>query len=561
MNNEQFRRLIQDNSRSPAAHSPKGSQDAEGKTPILGSRARSSIPMTPRAVSKSTASADFSRQVADYKSQHGDGAPPSKRFRSSAAPKGTKLANGYVDRAALRKADQADQPPTPVSEEDEDKRKRLKALEEMVKLGQMDRAAFLQVLKEMGFEASGEEVPRLAGLDFKLLERTRDGDATQDEEKADQTLTEPIKPDEDFESALDKKAEEDVVPVQREVQMKKGTMAPPAPLTSSQAQKMSRDEILRRLKASRSATTQERAIEPQDSQEPTLGAKFKKISGSEKKRWIETDTSGRRKEILLTIDRAGNSKRKVRWLDKEPAAGKGEDQSPTAQFPVGRREVMGMEVPAELLAKQKALQEQQLADEEGDDIFAGVGTEYNPLGDAGDDDDDSDGSGSEEGAASEKAADSEVQEKTRPASATATKRNYFATSTTVTTEESSQSDNPLSSDTTIRAALKRAAALRQSESKDNEPGTNDTDHTDPVVSDRHQQFLEKLRKRDREDAADLDMGFGESRFGDEEDEDGPLWDEGEKKSGRKRGAKKRKGDKDSVHDVMSVLAGRSKDKS
>ena len=84
---------------------------------------------------------------------------------------------------------------------------------------------------------------------------------------------------------------------------------------------------------------------------------------------------------------------------------------------------------------------------------------------------------------------------------------------------------------------------------------------DPEKLLRRKHFLENLKKRDREDALDMDLGFGESRFGDEEEEDGPIWDgeEGVKKSERKRRPKTiktRKGDKDSIHDVMGVLAGR-----
>jgi hypothetical protein len=48
----------------------------------------------------------------------------------------------------------------------------------------------------------------------------------------------------------------------------------------------------------------------------------------------------------------------------------------------------------------------------------------------------------------------------------------------------------------------------------------------------------------------MDMGFGSSKFGDDEDE---TFIEGGAKAGRKRGPKKRKGDKDSAGDVLGVL--------
>jgi hypothetical protein len=60
----------------------------------------------------------------------------------------------------------------------------------------------------------------------------------------------------------------------------------------------------------------------------------------------------------------------------------------------------------------------------------------------------------------------------------------------------------------------------------------------------------------------MDMGFGGSRIEDgEEDDDGVLLDFESKDRGgnkRKRGPKKRKGDKDSADDVMRVLEGRKK---
>ena len=49
---------------------------------------------------------------------------------------------------------------------------------------------------------------------------------------------------------------------------------------------------------------------------------------------------------------------------------------------------LGMDVPAELAAKQKALLEQQaLEEQDDDDIFAGVGADYDPLKDIDSDSD------------------------------------------------------------------------------------------------------------------------------------------------------------------------------
>jgi hypothetical protein len=109
-------------------------------------------------------------------------------------------------------------------------------------------------------------------------------------------------------------------------------------------------------------------------------------------------------------------------------------------------------------------------------------------------------------------------------------------------------------DPTILAALKRAAALRQTS-----PSAED-DSQDPDAALRSKRFLEEARRRDALDAADMDLGFGGSRNEDGEDEAAVLLDfedRGGKK--RKRGPKKKKGDKDSVADVMRVMEGRKKE--
>jgi hypothetical protein len=74
---------------------------------------------------------------------------------------------------------------------------------------------------------------------------------------------------------------------------------------------------------------------------------------------------------------------------------------------------------------------------------------------------------------------------------------------------------------------------------------------------RRKKFLEEAKRREAQDAMDMDYGFGSSRIEDEEDEEGPTWEErgGNK---RKRGPKKRKGNKDSAADVLRVLDARSK---
>jgi hypothetical protein len=499
--------------------------------------------MTPRSVAGYNSSNDFARQLADHKREL-SGQPPIKKFRSSAAPKGTKLALGYQDRTSLRRADGED------AETQDDKGKRLKALEEMMKLQQIDQSTFEKLRDEIGVGGDVSSTHLIKGLDWKLLERVKRGEdinaspATKDKESEGEAGADV---DEELDSVL-----EEAQAVQKEEKIKKGEMAPPPSKRAPEGQKKSRDEILQRLRASHALTKQEEAPPPV---EPSLGERFKKFGSgdrSEKKRFTEV-VNGRRREVLVTIDKDGRTKRKVKWLDKAGLA----LSDVTSEEPT--KQALGMEVPAELAAKHKALlEEQQKVEAEDDDIFGGVGADYNPLADisdAAEDDSHSDGEVDEAGPKPTKAvskAEPTAEESKQK------RRNYFSTKAA---EESAEKPNPLTGDPAIMAALKRAAEIRiprqEADSGNSAGPTEDHDH-DPEKLLRRKQFLENLKKRDREDALDMDLGFGESRFGDEEDEDGPTWDDEEsgKKSGRKRGPKKRRGDKDSINDVMGVLAGR-----
>lgn len=110
-------------------------------------------------------------------------------------------------------------------------------------------------------------------------------------------------------------------------------------------------------------------------------------------------------------------------------------------------------------------------------------------------------------------------------------------------------------DPTLMAALKKAATLRQpSPSAENE-GDEDIDE---AAAFHRKKFLEEVRRREAEDAMDMDLGFGSSRIEDDEDEEAVVF-EGRGGNKRKRGPKKRKGDKESASDVMKVLEGRKND--
>ena len=525
MNNTQFRSLLLEKTAAASTNNNGGAIATQrpNATPMLGSRARSSIPMTPRSVPGYNSSNDFARQVAEHKREL-SGEPAKKRFKSSAAPKGSKLAQGYQDRARIRDTD-----------EEDDKEKRLKALEEMLKLQQIDQATFDKLRDEIGVGGDVGSTHLVKGLDFKLLERVRRGEdiAAPKKEEPEQEAVPNARVEDELEQVLEK----DVEAVQKEQKEKRGEMAPPPA-------KLSRDQLLQKLKEGRKAQP-----EPPLPAEPALGDRFKKVGtgdGSEKKRFTEV-VDGRRREVLVTTGKDGRTKRKVRWLDK-PGEGPEHPEIPETAQP------MGMEVPAELAAKQEALlKQQQEAEDEDDDIFAGVGADYDPLADI-DDDDASESDGEVKDIAPTVKADTRKEPVTRERP-----QSYFGTKDTKEDQDSTQ---PISTAPTILAAMKRAAKLNIPDAQvEHDEGEAEDD--DPERLARRRQFVERLKKDERDDARDMDMGFGESRFGDEDDEDGPIFeDEGkkEKKAPRKRAPKKRKGDKDNVADVMGVLAGRESKK-
>lgn len=550
MNNSQFRLLLNESS-SPRflnnAATPSSRSKAERNdlaAPVLGSRANSSIPMTPRSVVSH--SSDFVRQVAEHqRAALSQGRSTSKKFRSAAAPKGSKLAAGYQDRAAHLRQQQTENAAAKGGQDGDDKAERIQALEEMVKSKQMDQATFERLRDEIGVGGDLGSTHLVKGLDRKLLERVRRGEdvtnsqitATGQQQSGERDNDGRQDVDEELEAVLRK----EVQPAKREERNKRGTMAPPSSLNIP-GERMSRDDILKRLKASRAATAKE--MDKARSTEPSLGLKFRKVgsqSSLEKTKLVET-INGRKREVLVITRPDGTVKRKVRWIDSE-------DVKPEAHGASAAGTPLGMDIPVEIAAKQRAvLEKQRLREEADDDIFIGVGTNYDPLGAVTDDSD------------SESQSETAVEAAEHPAEAGAKTtdgdgkpRNYFS-STTADDGDSTSARGPVA-DATILAALKRAAAIRKSQ--DGCGAGHGAPETETGAAG--QDFLEKLRKREREDAADLDFGFGESRFGDEEEE-GPLWDGGdkEKRTGRKRGPKKRKANKEAVSDVMAVIESRRK---
>jgi hypothetical protein len=399
-----------------------------------------------------------------------------------------------------------------------------------------------------------ESTHLVKGLDRRLLDRVKRGEDVMNTTTGGVAVaTENQRIDEkgpdeqqDVEQELENMLEKDVQAAKREERVKKGEMAPPSSSYVSSGQ-MSRDEVLNRLKASRAAAAVLGHLSDAKSVEPHLGSKFRKVGNEsdlpEKKKFVET-VKGRRRETLIITNPDGTTKRKVRWMDKIDA-----NSDARGGVEATAKDALGMEVPAELAAKQKAmLEKQKFEEEKDDDIFAGVGADYDPLGAV---EDESDEDSKSESAVEDAATDREtelkhLQEGDQP-------RNYFST-IRVAEEEGRATQTAPGADPAILAAVRRAAAIRKAQ--EGEGSRKDAAEADS--SPRGKEFLDRLRQREREDAADVDLGFGESRFGDAGDEEeGPVWNDGEgggaTKSGRKRGAKKRKGKKNEVGDVMAVL--------
>jgi RED-like protein N-terminal region len=439
-----------------------------------------------------------------------------------------KLPSGYIDRTRER-----------VSEDEDDKAARVKSLEEMMRLQQIDQATFEKLRDEIVGGDVGS-VHLVKGLDYKLLERVRKG-----EDVLNGAVKEPeAEPDDvDVEEELEALQDRDVAPVEREKAVKKGEMAPPSFVPGK---KRNRDQILAEMKAARLAA-KEKAT-------PSLGAKFKKVGASTTGSRIERDSKGR--EVLITVDEDGNEKRKVRKVQPNQMEEKGHG----LLMPDKDAVPLGMEVPD----IPKVAEEE----EEDIDIFEDAGDDYDPL--AGlEEDDDSDAENSTVLKNAEKEGPDISKPTTTETPTTDTSsmppparpRNYFGDS-----KENASASPPPSisakamSDPTILAAIKKASALHPL--------------AEPSPSSAEEAAREARRKKmlqsDDRDAADLDIGFGSSRFEDEEDfeekkvklsewgaDDGDGEGAGRggkgEKGKRKRGPKKRKGDGESAADVLRVI--------
>jgi len=483
-----------------------------------------------------------------------------------AVPKGTKLATGYRDRARDRDLDDRD-----------DREARIKALEEQMKLGQIEPEVFAELRDSItGGDIGATHLVK--GLDMRLLERVRRGEdvlSTKDEGKGETEPEHEQGPDLDEE--IEQLEGKEIAPVERERVLKKGIMAPP-PLPVAGA-KRSRNDILAELKASRKAAADAKAAA-----QPTLSSKFKKVGTKKPSSKVEIDDRGR--EVLITVDENGNTKRKVRKLVKETPSSGLLMLDKTAQ-PLGMA-VPELAIPSSLVAPE----------ENDDDIFEGVGDEYNPLGDM--DEDDSSSNGDDDKAISVQPPSSEIPppepthlshsplelpSQPRATSPPGPRRNYFNDTSSNTTAAATSNPAPHLTDPTFLATLTKAAAIAS------RTATSDASSEAPAAPTIAQRLL---ANQDR-DFEDMDMGFGGSRFDDAEemdeggakvklskwkglvggeDEDGEDGDGQDVKAGKKGkrgkkgdgddgevrkkgGAKKKKGgDKNSAVDVLRVIEGR-----
>ena len=492
--------------------------------------------MTRRTVAGSSTN-DFARQLAERNAE----LYPSriKKFRASAAPKGSKLGPGYQDRTLSR-----------TSGDEDDKAVRVRALEDMVRLGQMDRTTF-EALRDEIIGGDVKDVHLVKGLDYKLLERVRKGeDVLSDQAQSAASIKRSSGLDEtdefkaNVEEEFEKLEEKDVRPVEREERIKKGEMAPPP---SVAGKKRTRDDILQELRASRAAAAEK-------AKQSALGSRFIKVGAKRETSRIETDERGR--EVLITVDEDGKVKRKIK-----KAKGDSAPNDHALLMPDKNAKPLGMQV-APLVPPP--------LEEDDEDIFEGIGTDYNPLGDEIDDSH-SDDSIEEPRAvvetlaskppSSTRPSELQISDTKSPSSLPSKKRKWLGDAEEDKDLENGapQAPNPLS-DPTILAALRKASTL-------NPIAQEASNEEEAAKAARRKKMLEG---QDR-DAEDMDMEFGSSRFGDQEDGEDTqvklsVWggddaDEAEKgtgkgKGGRKRGGKKRKGDGNSAADVLKVMEGR-----
>ncbi|USW56496.1 Putative RED-like protein [Septoria linicola] len=534
MNNDAFRKLV--------ASTPARQDDGatSSKPAPLGTKKSAFVAMTPRP-GKAPSSDDFARQVRE---QHSKMRPP-KKYKSS-APKGSKFGAGYVDRAKARQEAQ---------DNGDDKEERIKALEEQAKLGQIPWETF-EALRDKITGGDVSSTHLVKGLDRQLLERVRRGEDVLGTGKKSEDGSPPV----DVDDELEKLGEREVGPVQKEQTKKRGVKA----VEPVAGKKRTRDQLLAELKAQRKAAAEAKAANA-----PKLDGRWKKI-GEQSRPKVELDHKGR--EVVTIVQEDGTVKKMVK-----KAAPATTDSKAAVDMPDISKPVLGADVA---VPEQK---ETKVDEESDDDIFAGAGTEYNPLGDVDDDDDDDeDDSSSDEAKPARRSTASTVapvdardEKDTRdgtppkPAGDQPIKaaRNYFGESARQTEDEAEQDRFK-----GIENVLKKAANLGAEKAASDEDEEADS-LTREGREARKAKRAKMLAQSDR-DLEDMDMGFGGSRGEDEEDgmdvevklaewkggkaggDDGWEEDDGKRGDKKKRKPKKRKGDVNNAADIFRVIEGR-----
>ena len=436
-----------------------------------------------------------------------------------------------------------------MSNEEDDKTQRVRALEDMVRLGQMSQSDF-QKLRDEIIGGDIHDVHLVKGLDYSLLERVKRGEDVLADHK-ENTDAQPAQSsrlsENEMEAELGELEGKAVIPLSKQENIKQGQLAPMASIRKGT--KRSRNDILNDLKAARSAAKS--APHPQ---QPVLGTKFKKVGTMKEHSRIEIDDRGR--EVLLMIDADGVTKKKIRKLDPVSTSESRES------LPMPRQDVAPL--GSELVLPET--QEPSL--EEGEDIFEGVGADFNPLGDLDGSDEDvdiqDDDSASDRGAADPKGEKLEPDEKapivSRLVSHPADRevQNYF---NEPSPPQQVEARHDYLRDPAILAALKKASSIQPLASE------RQTDEAEATKLARHKRLLES---QDR-DADDLDMGFDLSnRFDDDEDTGASkaprlsIWDHEDDRGSKdqrrerkeeqtKRGPQQKKKRRKNVDDAAAVL--------
>ena len=414
-----------------------------------------------------------------------------------------------------------------------------------MKLQQIDEETFIKLREEiLGDEVGIQRAGLVKGLDWSMLERVRRGEVNASdvlEGGKGKVVEDEGDEGEDVDDEFEELEGRSVEAVAKEKVKKKGEMAPP----SLTGKKRTRDQILADMKAARQAA--------KEAAQPSLGAKFKKVGERRSDIKIERDSKGR--EVLITIDEDGNEKRKVRKVQvQESEIEKGHG----LLMPDKDVAPLGMEVPEIPKVEEE---------EEEINIFDDAGDDYNPLAGLGEDTDSSDDEGElKESKTIEKAPKNTEDNKAEtstpgsmqpPPRPKATARNYFGPSRS----EPEVDNRPAGlKDPIFMAALKKASTLN--------PVQKEAENAEEAAKDARRK---KMLQQDDRDAEDMDMGFGSSRFADEEDfeekkvklsewagkegddEDDEGGGKGKGNGKRKRGPKKRKGDANNAADVLRVM--------